>query len=308
MLKITHWSIQDLCFDHPLEIHYNNPMYLKLLPFILVFSAIGGHSQAFVCDNYEKFKASGINQVALDQALYFFQQNQEKHNLKSDYLIIADYSLSSEKKRFYILNLQTGEVTAERVSHGSGKVTLYRQADSEEKMMYVERLNGEKSHDGMFNKCRISQDDLARINANRTRYNRRALHYRENLTRPGFFKTAEPYISASHIKENRPAGRHHWWPITTSGHNGIRLDGLSTGVNDRARNDGVVMHEATYNVKYAAIMGRSYGCPAFEKGILKKHIDKIKKGRLYYSYVPQCKEDIEIIINDLQGAAKVCTK
>lgn len=280
---------------------------LKVI-FSVVFLFGSGALAQDICTHYTKFLQSGINKNALNQALNFYKKNHVKENFKADYILIADYSMNSGNKRFYILNLKTGEVETERVSHGSGKVTLYKPAKTTEAMMYVERLNGEPSHNGEFTQCTIPQETLDRVNKNRVSYNRRRLHNRENLTRPGFFKTAEPYVSASHIKENRPKGRHHWWPITDSGHNGIRLDGLSQGVNHRARQNGVVMHEATYNLKYAGIMGRSYGCPAFEKGVLKKHVGKIKRGRLYYSYVPQCKSDMEVVLKDLGDSSEVCSK
>ncbi len=264
-----------------------------LKPFyILIFSVLvftGNFALADEqCAHYKSFINSGINPKALNQALNFSKKNSLKYKLKSDYLLIADYSLNSSQKRFFIFDLINGQVIKERVSHGSGKITLYKPAATTEKQMYVERFNGETSHNGHFKNCRISKPSLERINKNRFQYNRGPKHNQENLTRAGFFKTAELYISASHKKENRPEGRHHWFPLAVSEHNGVRLDGLSPFVNELSRAQGVVMHEATYNTKHAPIMGRSYGCPAFERGALKRHLNKIKGGRLYYSFVPQC--------------------
>ena len=280
-------------------------MLLKFYTLLLFFSGPTFATAPSVCEHFEKYKSSGINEAALKQALFFYSKNQNLHQLKDDYILIADYSLNSSQKRFYILNLKTGEVQKERVSHGSGKITLYRSTPTNPVDMYVERHNGEKSHDGQFNQCQIPEADLTRINANRAEFNRGPIHSRENITRGGFFKTGSLYVSESHKKENRSPDRFHWYPLKDD-FNGVRLHGLTPKVNDQAFAHGVVLHEASYNHKHAPIMGRSYGCPAFEKGVLKKHFDSIIEGRLYFSYVPQCKEDTALIEDQIPGFKDLC--
>lgn len=84
----------------------------------------------------------------------------------------------------------------------------------------------------------------------------------------GLFVTAEPYM----------------------GKNGysLRLDGLETGVNDRARERAIVMHGAPY-VSEAFVaangrLGRSQGCPAVRTEIAHDLINTVKGGGLVFAY------------------------
>ena len=72
--------------------------------------------------------------------------------------------------------------------------------------------------------------------------------------------------------------------MITSNHNGLRLDGLTPGVNTHARARGVVMHGATYNGS-SGVMGRSWGCPAFTPDAAPRTLNRIKGGSLFFSYV-----------------------
>lgn len=79
---------------------------------------------------------------------------------------------------------------------------------------------------------------------------------------------------------------------TYVGRNGysLRLDGLDTGFNDRARERAIVMHGAPY-VSEAFIgsqgrLGRSWGCPALRDAIARELIDTVKGGGLVFSYYP----------------------
>ena len=62
----------------------------------------------------------------------------------------------------------------------------------------------------------------------------------------GLFRTADTYVGGNGYS--------------------LRLDGLETGVNDRARERAIVMHGAPYvseaNVRTVGRLGRSHGCPA----------------------------------------------
>jgi hypothetical protein len=79
---------------------------------------------------------------------------------------------------------------------------------------------------------------------------------------------------------------------TYVGSNGysLRLDGLDTGFNDRARDRAIVMHGAPYvNQDIAATqgrIGRSWGCPALRTAIASKVIDTIRGGSVIFSYYP----------------------
>ena len=260
---------------------------------------------SFDCNKFSVFTKKGVPAIPLRQALYFYSNYKDKYNLNSDRILIADYSLNSSKNRFFILNLKTDEVIKMRVSHGSGKLTLYRMDKNGHEEMYVERFNGESGHNGDFTKCRISDEDLDRVNLNRKQFGRPPYHNQENLTRAGFFKTGALYNSYTHHKENRPPGREYWHNIKGD-FNGIRLFGLTPEANDKAFEHGVVFHEATYNSPHAPIMGRSYGCPAFSKGKVKKYLDQFLGGVLYYSYTPQCQEEMTRVEKQIPQFEKFC--
>jgi hypothetical protein len=235
-----------------------------------------------LCEHYQSFIDQGVPKEALQQALAFRQGNKDLL-AKENTISIADYSQRSDKKRFFILDLKTGEVKKYKVSHGSG---------SRGGVKY-----GDRNHDGQIDKCKHS-------NGSRT-----------NMTRPGFFSTAEKYRSTgtkgSHLEKRNSSGRliKGWPTVDSSGRNALRLDGLSSGVNDKVRSNGVVMHGAWYNDKANTgmdIMGRSYGCPAFSSEDAPEIINSIQKGSLFYSYVPSCKDDHTKILKDVPKWSQMC--
>lgn len=79
---------------------------------------------------------------------------------------------------------------------------------------------------------------------------------------------------------------------TYQGQNGysLRLDGLETGVNDRALERAIVMHGAPYvnaGLSHSqGRIGRSWGCPALRAGVAREVIDALKGGQLVFSYYP----------------------
>ena len=70
----------------------------------------------------------------------------------------------------------------------------------------------------------------------------------------------------------------------------LKLDGLEKGVNDNARNRGVVMHAADYVsnsfVKSNHRLGRSQGCPAIPVELSKDIINAIKNKSCLFIYHP----------------------
>ncbi|MGE5086360.1 MAG: murein L,D-transpeptidase catalytic domain family protein [Bacillota bacterium] len=63
--------------------------------------------------------AKTINQSMLKNALLYYHKNLSSIK-NSDYLSVLDFSLSSTKKRFHIINMKTGEVWSIHVAHGKG--------------------------------------------------------------------------------------------------------------------------------------------------------------------------------------------
>jgi hypothetical protein len=214
----------------------------------------------FLCRAYDAFKAKGVPEQALKQALMFLNKNKDKFGSKR-YLSIADYSQRSTKKRFYLLDLKTFGVTREKVSHGSGNGN-----------------SGDPNHDGMLDRCGGSGSDR---------------------TRGGFFAAGDYYFSQK--------GRYKWPMLTKKpARNGLKLRGLTPGVNASAYSDGYVMHEAKYNSGGDAVMGRSNGCPAFIPGRGAPIVAKLQGGSLQYHYVPQCGEHHRQALKQVVGWESFC--
>ncbi len=79
---------------------------------------------------------------------------------------------------------------------------------------------------------------------------------------------------------------------TYYGHNGysLKMIGLEKGFNSNAYKRHVVMHGAKYVSRYyikaLGYLGRSWGCPALSKKIVKPVINEIKNGTLVFAYYP----------------------
>lgn len=65
---------------------------------------------------------------------------------------------------------------------------------------------------------------------------------------------------------------------------GLRLQGLSTGFNDRARERGVVAHGAPYVTPRRA--GRSQGCPAMEPERAQRLLPRLAEGGMVFLFAP----------------------
>jgi hypothetical protein len=68
----------------------------------------------------------------------------------------------------------------------------------------------------------------------------------------------------------------------------LQLDGLENGINDNARQRGIVIHGANYVSENIAngngVIGRSWGCPSVSKKVSREIIDLLKGGSLLYIY------------------------
>jgi hypothetical protein len=212
---------------------------------------------------YDKFISQGVPKTPLLDALRYFEKNQSKFENKN-VISIADYSVNSKNKRFYLIDMKTGKVTKEVVAHGSGKRNGVRAGDPD--------------HDGMLDKCVHAKPDCCQQKPGSTGYKSCVLNKKchENMTRVGFMKINNPYTSS----QNFPV-------IDSAGNNGIRIEGLEER-NFEANGQGVVMHERWYVRGEGSVQGRSFGCPAFPPGKGAPLFKKIKGGSLYYSYAPQC--------------------
>jgi hypothetical protein len=217
---------------------------------------------------YDKFLSQGVPQQPLNDVLKYFNENQNKFENKN-VISIADYSVNSKNKRFFLLDMKTGKVTKEVVAHGSGKRNGVRA--------------GDPNHDGMLDKCLHDKPACCKMTPSSPGYNANDFNNcvqtnncRQNMTRTGFMKVKAPYTSS----QNFPA-------LDSAGNNGIRIEGLEWRNRD-AGSKGVVFHERWYVRGEGSVQGRSFGCPAFPPGKGAPLLKKMKGGSLYYSYAPQC--------------------
>ena len=250
-------------------------LYLFLLASCTVWTkeaASGQKTPYEICEHFELWIQT-VPKEPLKQALAFYEMNGPKLENKR-YISLADYSLPSTEKRFYRLDLETGELLAAHVSHGMG----VKGPNGD----YV----GDEKHDGMLDRCQYQGS-------------------RKNLTRVGFFKTGPFYFSSRHDENKK---KNHWPDLDIEAHgrvNGLRLTGLSES-NAEALARGVVMHEATYN--RGKQMGRSHGCPAFRPGVGAPIMETIAGGSLFYSYAPQCSDLSQHPLSQVPGWEDTCQK
>ncbi len=91
-----------------------------------------------------------------------------------------------------------------------------------------------------------------------------------NQSSLGFFATGETYIGQHGLS--------------------LKLDGLETGINDKARQRAIVIHGADYVskdfIKQHNRLGRSQGCPALPIEMSKKIIQTIKNKSCLFIYYP----------------------
>jgi len=175
------------------------------------------NSNQFALPNLESFK----------EALKGFYILKEKGLVQKDILTLVDFSLSSNVKRLWVIDLATNTILYNSlVAHG-----------------------------------RNTGDEFANSfsNANKS--------FKSSL---GFYATGEVYN-----------GKHGM---------SLKLDGLEKGINNNARERGVVIHSAAYVsnsfIKSNKRLGRSLGCPAVPAESLNGIVNTIKNKSCLFIYHP----------------------
>ena len=175
------------------------------------------NSNQFELPNLESFK----------EALKGFYILKEKGLIQKDILTLVDFSLSSNVKRLWVIDMSTNTILYNSlVAHG-----------------------------------RNTGDEFANSfsNANSS--------FKSSL---GFYATGEIYN-----------GKHGM---------SLKLDGLEKGVNNNARERGVVIHSANYVsnsfIKNNKRLGRSLGCPAIPAESLNGIVNTIKNKSCLFIYHP----------------------
>jgi hypothetical protein len=179
---------------------------------------------------YHRLKGNQFSLPTLDsftEAITGFHQLKEKGLIEKDLLTIIDFSLSSNVKRLWIIDLATQSILMNTyVAHG--------------------RNTGEEFATSFSNDNSSFKSSL------------------------GFYSTAEVYN-----------GKHGM---------SLKLDGLEKGINDKARERGIVMHAADYVsnefIKSNKRLGRSQGCPAVPVELTPQIIELIKGKSCLFMYHP----------------------
>jgi hypothetical protein len=175
------------------------------------------NSNQFSMPNLESFKV----------ALKSFNLLKEKGLIEKNILTLVDFSLSSNVKRLWVIDLESNIILYNSlVAHGKN-----------------------------------TGEEFANSFSNATR------SYKSSL---GVYLTAEVYN-----------GKHGL---------SLKLDGLEKGINDNARERGVVMHSANYVsnsfIKNHKRLGRSEGCPAIPEDLLNGIVNTIKNKSCLFIYHP----------------------
>ncbi|PWA06465.1 murein L,D-transpeptidase catalytic domain family protein [Flavobacterium psychrotolerans] len=161
------------------------------------------------------------------EALEGFYLLKEKGKIQKNILTLIDFSLSSNSKRLWVIDMTTNTILYNSlVAHG-----------------------------------RNTGEEFA------TSFSNEASSFKSSL---GFYATGEIYM-----------GKHGA---------SLKLDGLEKGINDKARERGVVMHAADYVsnsfIKNNKRLGRSQGCPAIPVELTNEIINTIKNKSCLFIFHP----------------------
>jgi hypothetical protein len=172
--------------------------------------------------------------TSFSEALKGFYQLREKGLVEKNILTLIDFSLSSNTKRLWVIDLATDTILINTfVAHG-----------------------------------RNTGDEFA------TTFSNAASSFKSSL---GFYVTGEIYN-----------GKHGM---------SLKLDGMERGVNDKARERGIVMHAADYVstafIKNNKRLGRSQGCPAIPAELTNEIIQTIKNKSCLFIFHPSRNYDAE---------------
>jgi hypothetical protein len=175
--------------------------------------------------NCNEFELPNLN--CFTEAITGFYELKQKGLIEKDIITLIDFSLSSNVKRLWIIDLATNSVLMNTfVAHGMN--------------------TGEEFATSFSNATSSFKSSL------------------------GFYSTGEIYT-----------GKHGL---------SLKLDGLEKGVNDNARERGIVMHAADYVstsfIKNNNRLGRSQGCPAIPEELTPQIIQMIKNKSCLFIYHP----------------------
>jgi hypothetical protein len=219
------WFSFFLIFSNP-EVYYNSKASPEIQAAIEMKPTFNSKADSI----YGSLNSNEFDLPSLEgfkEALQGFYSLKEKGVIQKDILTLVDFSLSSNVKRLWVIDMSTNTILYNSlVAHGKNTGEEFANSFS---------------------------------NANSS--------FKSSL---GFYATGETYN-----------GKHGM---------SLKLDGLEKGVNNNARERGVVIHSANYVsndfIKCNKRLGRSQGCPAIPKEALSSIVNTIKNKSCLFIYHP----------------------
>lgn len=168
----------------------------------------------------------------------------------SKFILMADFTVPHPAHRFFIMNVETGEVKSCPVAHGVGSNTGCAEGDEVE---CKREVNGVEVTEY---RCRRPATLSNTPNSNQTSR--------------GFFQIGKGYTSSS---SSFTAGE-----LPSVGINALFIRGLIGGVNSNALSRSVVFHRAAYSSDRC---GNSHGCPAICPDLFERYKLQVEGSLLY---------------------------
>lgn len=189
----------------------------------------GGSSSAGGVSASELYKSCGAENKVSFPAFEKSLEGYRRFRPRKPVLVIADFSLPSDRKRLIVLDMRTRKLLDYTwVAHGRNSGLRWAESFSNEPQSYK--------------------------------------------SSPGFYRIGRKIRSPRHGLA-------------------LELDGLSTGLNDKARQREIIMHGASYVgedfIRRYGRCGRSHGCPALSPEKMKVMAPLLANGSLLFIYHPE---------------------
>lgn len=157
---------------------------------------------------YDAMLASKVNPIALEKAVIFFEQNQNRFS-NERYITLIDFSKPSSEKRFYLFDLETGKWERHLVAHGQGSGGLYANNFSNNNHSHMSSLGFYSVAETYYGKHgrSVKLDGLSKLNHN-ARSRAVVIHPAGMMSvRKGGRYVRVPYVSQDVISAKGQLGR-----------------------------------------------------------------------------------------------------
>lgn len=181
--------------------------------------------------------------------------------LKTLYNQLPEGSISWEAFEYAMLGRQYLMSTNTFSKENILTIVDFSKPSTEKRLFVIDVEKNEILYSSLTAHGRNSGENMA------TQFSNRSGSYQSSL---GFYKTAETYYGSKGFS--------------------LKLDGLESNINCKARERGIVVHAADYVsetfAKNQGRLGRSQGCPALPRELTQPIIHTIQGGSLFFIYAP----------------------